>query len=336
MSRVYFHSPSETAELGGAERAWLDHLASGPAEAAWGLDPYSVDGFERACAILATVDEVPEGDYGANYLHRYLREAQEQDRRNKAVYASLKPGQSPFTGRTDHEPMRRLVTSLRTAMRVSGGLTMTVSGVRLGSRNIDLNTALVAGSDQVALAAKIHGWCEDHCWVEGTDRAWLADLIEHGLQTGLYRRGMGWEGPAQYHTGPGVVPLLRARDDEPVVMSYSVCDQFPNSAVGDWMPPWPEGVPQDWKELTEEQEEERSQREEEWYELPSERQWEIAMAGLRTDRPWARLAADTLRAVTFHLPVTVYDLIGSDRDDRLRSAIGDHPDYREMALESHP
>lgn len=66
MSRVYFHSPAGTAELRGSEREWLNHLASGPAEAAWGLGGPS--GFERAVEILAMVPEVPDGGYGA-YLH---------------------------------------------------------------------------------------------------------------------------------------------------------------------------------------------------------------------------------------------------------------------------
>jgi len=37
------------------------------------------------------------------------------------------------------------------------GLELEVFGVRLNTVDIGLNTALVAGSDQVALAAKVHG-----------------------------------------------------------------------------------------------------------------------------------------------------------------------------------
>lgn len=327
MSRVYFHSPSGTAELSGSERVWLDYLASGPATVAWDFDTHASSGFDRACELLAMVPEAPEGEYGDNYLHRYLREAQAQAVRNKAIYQSWTPG-TPLPGQPDLEPERRLISALSTAMK-GRGLTVIVAEVQLYSRNIDLNTALVAGSDQVALAAKIHGWCESHCWVEGPDRVWLADLIDRGLETGLYRRGMGWEGPARHDTGPGVVPLLRSRDDEPVVLSFSVCDGFPNADVGDWMPPWPEGVPREWDALAEEQQEAREQRGEEWYELPADQQWSISLAGLRAERPWARLAADTLRSVTFGESITVYDLIAHDRDDRIRAALGEHPDYRE-------
>lgn len=330
MSRVYFHSPSGTAELAGAERAWLNHLACGPAESAWDLD--GTYGFERACQILAMVPEVADGKYGANFLHTYLREAQEQDRRNKSLFEGRRPG-TPLPGSTNYEPIKRLVSSLKTSLRVQGVDMLVCGGVRLNSRNVDLNTALVAGSDPIALAAKIHGWCESHAWVEGPDRAWLAGVIEHGIETALYRRGMGWEQPREYDSGPGVIPLLRSRDDEPVVMSYSVCDGFPDESVGSWMPPWPDGVPRDWNKLTVEQQEQRSARQQQWYELTAEQQWEISMDGLRGDYPWARLSADTLREVTFHLPVTAYDLISADREDRLRAVLGDHPDYRETVLE---
>lgn len=330
MSRIYFHTQHEgTAELAGAERAWLSHLARGPAEAAWDLD--GSYGFDRAGEILALVPEVPDGPHGANYLHTYLREAQTQDARNKVIYKNWKPGTLGIPGETSYEPQRRLVSSLRTSMRVNG-LEMIVAGVRLNTSNIDLNTALVAGSDPIALAAKIHGWCESHAWIEGPDRAWFADIIELGLNTGLFRRDMGWDQPREYDSGPGVVPLLRASGDAPVVMSYSITEGFPDETVGEWMPSWPESIPRDWSELTEDQQQERTMRQEQWYELTDERRWEISMAGLRSDYPWAQLSADTLRGVMFHLPVTAYDLISPDCNERIRSILGDHPDYREDAL----
>jgi hypothetical protein len=318
VSRVYFHTPSVTVELSGAERAWLAHLASGPAESAWDLRGNG--GFERAQEILTMVPEVPDGRYGANYLHTYLREAQEQDARNKAVYSS---GERSRCGRTDHEPMERLVSSLKTSMSVRG-LTLNVAGVELSTINVDLNTALIAGSEPIALAAKIHGWCESHCWVEGVDRGWLADIIDQGLNTRLYRRDLGWEGPSQYDNGVGVVPMLRSRDDEPVVLSYSVCDQFPNADVGDWMPPWPEGVERRFGALPEAEQIRREARSDAWYDLTAEEQWEISLAGLRSTRPWAQLTPNSLRSSTFHLPVNVYDLIRPDRDEHVRSLLADH------------
>jgi hypothetical protein len=326
MSRVYFHSPSRIAELRGYEFYWLQHLAGGPAKAAWDLDG---DALDRACALLELVPEVPDNGSGSNFLHVFWREAVEQDRRNKEIYSARAPGALLGHSGANHAPIRRFIESLKTSLAVYG-LDLDLFGVRLRTINLDLNTALVAGSDPVALAAKIHGWCDKHPWVEGPDRAWLADVIEQGLKSGLYRRGAGWDQPVDEHDeGPGVIPMLRARDDEPVVLSHSTYNSFPNSSLGDWMPPWPEGVERRWEALTGDQQDQRTQREEEWYELPDERRWEIAMAGLRAERPWARLSADTLRTETFHLPVTVYDVTASDRDERLRAVLSGEPGYRE-------
>jgi hypothetical protein len=323
MSRVYWHTRERTAELRGSERAWLAWVANGPAGAAWDLD--TTRGLERAAQILAMVPEVPDGEYGANYLHRYLREAQVQHDRNLAAYVGWKPGQ-PLNNPTSYEQERRLVSSLQTSLRVRG-LKLRVAGAELDTANVDLNTALVAGSDPIRLAAKIHGWCEVHCWIEGPDRKWIAEIIDEGLTSGIYRRGLWYadqpDGPKDKWSSQGweeVLDLLRERDDGPVVLSYSVCDQFPNADISTWMPPWPESVPEKWDALTPEQQTEREERYEAWYDLPEDEQWDRAMAGLRERRPWARIASDTLAEVTFGPSVNVYDLFAPDRDERIRQA----------------
>lgn len=303
MSRVYFHSPSGTTELMGFERAWLGHLAAGPSQAAWDLDGSGA--FDRACAIMEMVVRPPDE---SDYLQVHWRQAQAQEAANKAVYAAWKPGQ-PFGGVADHEPIWRFVNSLKLRLSVDG-LDLDVAGARLHTKNIDLNTALVAGSDPIRLAAKIHGWCESHCWVDGPDRVWLTGIITRGLETGLYRKSAGWE---------AIVAGLLERDDEPVVMSYSVCDPFPDENVGDWMPPWPEGVPRHWDALTEDQQRERDERHQAWYDVPADEQWRISFAGLQ-DRPWLQLTPESLAGVTFSSPVTVYDLFASDRDERIQAA----------------
>lgn len=337
MSRVYFHSPSGDAELLGSERAWLSHVANGPSVIAWDLD--RSDSLERAAEILAMVPEVPDGPYGANYLHTYLRAALAQDARNKAVYADWRPGVA-LSGPTDFEPMREVVRALRTRLRTEG-VKLVVAGVELNSSNVDLNTALVAGSDVVRLAAKISGWCEAHTFVEGPDRAWMADIIDQGLKTGIYRRGLwyadGPDGPRDKWSDQGwggVTALLRARDDEPVVLSYSVTDSFPNREIADWEPqPMPEDWRPDWASdegLDDWRRMDDSERAHHWrdfaadgwYDVPDAEKWDMAMAGLRRDRPWARLAPDTLAEVYFHIPVTVYDVLAPDHDERVRAAAG--------------
>jgi hypothetical protein len=294
MSRIYFHSPSGDAELRGSERAWLASLANGLAEAAWDLD--RSHGYERAVEILALAPEVPDRGHGENYLHTSLRKAQEQEARNAAAWAQLPAGQR-FPTTTDYAPQQQLVSSLRTALRVQG-IDLEVAGHRLRSADVDRNTALVAGSDPVRLAAKIDGWCECHCWVEGSNRAWMADIIDDGLRAGLYRRGLwyadGPNAPKDRWSDQGwgeVLTLLRSRDDEPVVLSYSVCDPFPYAFISD-----------------------------DQTDTSAEEKWLIAMDELRADRPWARLAPETLAEVTFGPPVTVYDLFAPDRDERVRAA----------------
>lgn len=146
---------------------------------------------------------------------------------------------------------------------------------KLSTWDLTLNTALVGGSDSVEWLARLHATCEIHGYVEGPNREWLAEIIEDGEHDKVLRSGMGWD---------QVVKLLRSRDDEPVVMSYSVTENFPNSDVSDWMPSWPEGVPYRYDALTEEQQQERDARSDAWYDLPAEEQWERSLRTLREQR----------------------------------------------------
>lgn len=119
-----------------------------------------------------------------------------------------------------------------------------------------LNTLIERGSDGMRLATRIHAQCEIHGYVEGPDRAWLADLIATARSEGLFRAEMGWE---------SVIELLTARNDEPVVMSYSVCDSFPNRSASTWVP------------------EEGDEDREGWFGLSAEEQWRTGMEWLHTD-----------------------------------------------------
>lgn len=333
MSRVYFHSEHATAELRGSERAWLGHIAHSIGDTAWGLDP-DHPSLERAEKILALIPEVPEGEYGANYLHRYLRQAQAQREANHAALEGWRPGQPP-RGRTDYEPERNLMRALRTALNgVGGGPDMLVAGVSLGPSSVSLNTALALGSDPVRLAAKIHGWCEVHAWIDGPDRAWAADIIQQGLDVGVYRRGFWFvdgindtgrpadEHPSRKWSSQGweeVQALLRERDDEPVVMSYSVCDQFPSER---WHPEWPGREVEKWGDYTEAEQEAVTAFGERWYETLEADPggvWDACVGRLR-ERSWGRISPETLGRETFGPGVTIYDLFAADRDERVRAA----------------
>lgn len=214
--------------------------------------------------------------------------------------------------------------ALDTALHVEG-FDLDVAGVALHTMDVGLNTALAAGSDPIKLAAKLHGYCELHAWVDGPDRAWLAGIMQEGLDIGLYRRGIWYskmpDGPRDQWTPQGwedVITLLRARDDEPVVTSYTVCDGFPNPEFG-WMQPWPDGVPKTWDALSDEQQQERTDRSEAWYDLDHDERWRISMEALRS-RPGGQLSPSTL-ADAFGPGVTVYDLLAQDRDERVRAAV---------------
>jgi hypothetical protein len=119
---------------------------------------------------------------------------------------------------------------------------------------LQLNSACALGGNPFKLAARLHGQCEIHCYVEGQNRAWLAGMIDEALAKNIFRAGMGWD---------KVCELLRSADDSPVVCSYSVCESFPNEGVSEWERPAGE------------------ENEDAWYDLSEAEQWELAMAGLR-------------------------------------------------------
>lgn len=351
MSRLYFHSPSGTAEILGSERAWLSHVASGPGAYAWDLDRVGAS-CDRAYALIEMSPEPAAGEYAANYLHTYAREAKAADERYhsaaRAFESAGRPGGMSLYPRFDPEPGRRFIDALKVSLRVRG-LPLRVAGHDLTTANLESNTALVAGSDVVALAAKLDGWNEQHCWVEGPDRAWMGGLVEQGLESGILRRGLWYsdtpDGPKDQWSSQGweeLVPWLRGRDDEPVVLSYSVGDRFPNQGIADWSPPelpdgwapaWADDDRAEWDALSDDGKQEcrDEYRQDSWYEVPDAEQWAAGMRGLRTRRPWARLSAETLREVSFGPMVTVYDLFAPDRDERVRRAFGESEPIRQVS-----
>jgi hypothetical protein len=153
-------------------------------------------------------------------------------------------------------------------------------GTPLDSFSLLLNTILAIGNDPLCLMARIHGQCEIHCYVEGPNRAWMADLIDQGRAAGVYRPEMGWE---------RLAALLRSRDDEPVVAEYSVTGPFPRP-------------PESWRPIEDVDDDDAAdQRSEEWSALPAAEQWALAMAVVRS-RPERELELrpDRLRSPFGH------------------------------------
>jgi hypothetical protein len=114
-------------------------------------------------------------------------------------------------------------------------------------------------------------------------------------------QSMGW---------PELIIKLREGRSGPVVMSFSVTEGFPNSHVANWLPPWPEGVEKDWGALSTEQQDERSDRQEEWDNLPHHRHWDLAVKGLKATR--TPLEPKNLRTRRFGYGVSLLDLLHHD------------------------
>lgn len=292
MSRIYFHSPTGEAEVLGAERSHVHVLVNDLAE-------------ERI-----------------NLRRNLLREAL----RELTCDSHLKPDERMI----DSQFLRGFMLAFR--VRGEENL-LTWRGRPIDAFAMALNTAIEWGGENMRLIARLDGQCEIHAYVEGKNRAWLADLIEDGLDADLLRRGMGWEAApdARHPRGPGAIPLLRSRDDEPVVLSYSVCDSFPYAArevmplpPEDWKPDgWSE---EEWNDLSDDERDDyRDERRSETFgELPEEEQWARGMTWLRERSATMHLELnpDDWSTFKFGHRLSLLDLEAADWRERIERAPG--------------
>lgn len=243
MSRIYFHSPSDTAEVRGSEGAWLGML----------------------CSRLFT-----------EFLD--LNERLADTRSDHPLRTIITPGHYAFTA-LPSQWMRTLQVAASVGDSMAGVPLFTIDGKPVSIFEAQLNTAISMGSTPVRLAARLHGQCEIHAYVEGPHRAWLADVVEAGLREAIFRAREGWE---------GMVTLLRSRDDEPVVTSYSVCDGFPNSHIA-------------------------KMEDEEWDELNHFEQWQRAMPGLRADARNLEITPESTKHLRFGAGLTALTILEAAR-----------------------
>ncbi|QKW15362.1 hypothetical protein [Verrucosispora sp. NA02020] len=172
--------------------------------------------------------------------------------------------------------------------------------------NIDLNTVIAHGTPAVQLVARISGQCEVHAFVEGTDRAWFADHIDAATNAGVLRRDMSCY-PLRADNPNGwteVAQLVRSTDSGPIVMSYSVCDGFPNRETA----AWPDSLPDQ-----DENPDDFDAAEQVWMALSPAERWDQAMAGLRrkAETAWLlRISPDNLGTAAFgtETPLTWHDI----------------------------
>jgi hypothetical protein len=305
MSRVYFHSRHGDAELRGSERAHcgllVDHLTDGF------LGSIYHDDVDRILGLIR-----PD-----HYLHKTDRQS---------------PGWIPMWRDT-------FATAFRSGFY---GEMFTWKDKEIESFALRLNTALKYGNDTVRLAARLHGQCEIHCYVEGINRAWLASVIAEGLNAGIFREGQWYtdRNDERKWSDQGwrdVIKLLLDRDDEPIVMSYSVCDQFPNADVAHWSPPpMPEGWAPYWAQTEDGRAEweqgypEAADREalyadcssDLWYELPEDERWRRALEGLRRNPGMLEISPENFRGYSFAHGLAITDLLAPDYAERLDKALG--------------
>lgn len=183
MSRIYFHHPDKTVELEGPERAWFGSICDRMNRAALGAGERMWD--DSVAHIRAMC------------LDARIRTLPARD-------------------------LLGAICDWMGALHQERGV-LGWNGHKLDLFHLQLNSALAMGGNAVKLAARLHAQCEIHAWVDGPDRAWMADIIEVGLEDGVFR----WKVRDYYNGWQGVIDMLRSDAREPVVTSYSVSDYFP-------------------------------------------------------------------------------------------------------------
>lgn len=143
-----------------------------------------------------------------------------------------------------------------------------------------LNTILAMNSDVMSFMAKVWGNCESHGWFPAEDHTFFADIINEGLINHILRPNKGWD---------KVLEMFNAGLEDPIVMSYSVTDGFPNAELAghDY-----EGDEAWWESTTEEE------------------QWDVCMAALM-EKPYEDISAETLNGRWFLDAATLWDAMGS-------------------------
>jgi hypothetical protein len=143
-----------------------------------------------------------------------------------------------------------------------------------------LNTILAMDSDIMSLMCKIWGNCESHGWFPPEDHEFFAMVMQQGLDRHILRSDKGWE---------SVIEMFNAGLEDPIVMSYSVTEGFPNAELAG----------KDYEE------------EEEWWETttPAE-QWDVCMAALK-EKPYEKISSETLNGMWFMDAATLWDAMES-------------------------
>lgn len=172
-----------------------------------------------------------------------------------------------------------------------------------------LNTALVIGNDALRLASRISGQCELHLYVKPENFEWLSSIINYGLLIGLYRPNAGWE---------SAIDLLKQTRSEPIVMSYSVSDSYPNPHISNW---------DEIKHKFEVDQDETNG----YYDLSHETRWHLATEQLLKIK-WLELKPSNFSAYRYlggWDALKIEQLLGMDSLDTIRKTIDIFSSYTE-------
>jgi hypothetical protein len=237
MSRIYFHAPHRDAEVGGSERAYFGGMASDLALSILGVNASRDQDWAREI----TVDPP---DYIATALNT--------------------PAPDVMTDPEGYRRWARWTDTWSTHMRV-GGSGLLVGDSAIPFMELALNTLVAMNSPQLSFMAHVHGLCESHIYVEAENAEWMADLIAKAREDEVFRAGQGWE---------DVIALAQevaASGEGPIVLSYSVCEGFPNAEVANWTPA-----------------DESDEGWDAWYALSADERWDMGVRALReADWPFA-------------------------------------------------
>ena len=164
---------------------------------------------------------------------------------------------------------------------LNAGFTFTVDDEQIDAFPLVLNTAFRIGSDVYRLMARIHGQCEVHCYVKPENFVWFGNIIQTGLGSKIFRKDMGWE---------DVLSLLK-KTKSPIVLSYSVCEQFPSSEIANWHDDDGDG--------------------DGWYGLSPNEQWDLGFSGLEErNKTWSlEITPDTWEGYHFGPNLSAFDLL---------------------------
>lgn len=257
MSRIYFHAPHRTTEVRGSERAYMAGLAS-----------------DMALAVLSMSDQ------DRDWIIPFLRDAPEY----VAADLASEKRESRYGG-------------FSTWFHVAHGGGFELAGQFVGCTELALNTLIATRSPVLSLMAHLHGWCEEHGFVEAENARWLGDIIRNGRHDSILRPEQGWE---------DVLTLLAEVVESgqgPVVTSYSVCESFPNRYLlgSEFFVPWTEGQ--------EENPEDDAARER-WEKLSNDEAWALATDGLRT-REYRREISPEEQDIGYQSGASAFDLMAA-------------------------